>query len=90
MFAKSRMVASQTGEDHDPANIKSPNMGWMIAFLFAVSFIGVILAEPLRKVSGSFFQDLYSNLREIHFKVWHLHFYRDRGVWSLFACNLLN
>ncbi|RWR78687.1 YSL transporter 1 [Cinnamomum micranthum f. kanehirae] len=50
MFAKSRMVAYQTGEEHDPANIKNPNMGWMIAFLFAVSFIGVILAEPLRKI----------------------------------------
>ncbi|RWR78685.1 putative metal-nicotianamine transporter YSL7 isoform X1 [Cinnamomum micranthum f. kanehirae] len=50
MFAMSQMVAFQTGEEHNPADIKNPNMGWMIAFVFAVSFIGVILAEPLRKV----------------------------------------
>lgn len=54
MFAMSRMVASQTGKENNPANIKNPNMGWMIAFLFAVSFIGVFLAEPLRKVVGAF------------------------------------
>lgn len=56
MFGKSWMVASQTGEEHNPANIKNPSMGWMIAFLFAVSFIGVILAEPLRKVIEEFFK----------------------------------
>ncbi|RWR78683.1 putative metal-nicotianamine transporter YSL12 [Cinnamomum micranthum f. kanehirae] len=81
MFAMSQMVAFQTGEEHDPADIKNPNMGWMIAFVFAVSFIGVILAEPLRKVV------LIGCLKVINFNIFHLLDYDHRPQVNLSNCN---
>ena len=41
------------GEDY-PGNraedVKNPELGWMIGFLFVVSFLGLFSVVPLRKV----------------------------------------
>lgn len=31
-------------------DVKNPSLGWMIAFLFTVSFVGLLALVPLRKV----------------------------------------
>jgi hypothetical protein len=43
-------IASQTTEANNPQNIKNPHLGWIIGFLFLVSFIGLFGLVPLRKV----------------------------------------
>lgn len=43
-------IANQTTEAKDAQNIKNPHVGWMIAFLFLVSFVGLFALVPLRKV----------------------------------------
>lgn len=35
-------------------DIKNPGLGWMIGFLFVVSFLGLFSLVPLRKVTASF------------------------------------
>jgi hypothetical protein len=43
-------VAKQLPEEAGAMNVKSPGLGWMIAFLFVVSFLGLFSVVPLRKV----------------------------------------
>jgi hypothetical protein len=50
MFAMSDRISEQSGETWDPHNIKNPGLGWMIGFLFIVSFLGLFSVVPLRKV----------------------------------------
>jgi hypothetical protein len=50
MFAMSERISEQSGETWDPHNIKNPGLGWMIGFLFIVSFLGLFSVVPLRKV----------------------------------------
>ncbi|KAJ0974349.1 hypothetical protein J5N97_016314 [Dioscorea zingiberensis] len=50
IFAMSDRVASQTTELNDPQDIKNPKLGWLIGFLFLVSFLGLFSLVPLRKV----------------------------------------
>ncbi|KAH7653364.1 Oligopeptide transporter OPT protein [Dioscorea alata] len=50
IFAMSDRVASQTTELSDPQNTKNPQIGWLIGFLFLVSFLGLFSLVPLRKV----------------------------------------
>jgi hypothetical protein len=50
MFAMSERISEQSGETWDPHNIKNPGLGWMIGFLFIVSFLGLLSVVPLRKV----------------------------------------
>ncbi|KAJ4744701.1 YELLOW STRIPE like 3 [Rhynchospora pubera] len=50
LFAMSETVAQQSTEANDAQNIKDPKLGWMIGFLFVVSFLGLFSLVPLRKV----------------------------------------
>ncbi|KAH0919586.1 hypothetical protein HID58_027246 [Brassica napus] len=46
----SEVVAKQSAEANTPLNIKNPHLGWMIGFLFTVSFLGLFSVVPLRKI----------------------------------------
>ncbi|CAM6100867.1 unnamed protein product [Calypogeia fissa] len=35
---------------NNPEDVKNPSVGWMIAFLFTVSFVGILALVPLRKI----------------------------------------
>ncbi|XP_072962835.1 probable metal-nicotianamine transporter YSL12 [Typha angustifolia] len=50
LFAMSETIAKQASEANDPQNIKNPKLGWMIGFLFTVSFLGLFAVVPLRKI----------------------------------------
>lgn len=50
LFGMSDVVAKQSAEANTPLNIKNPHLGWMIGFLFIVSFLGLFSVVPLRKV----------------------------------------
>lgn len=52
LFAMSETIAKQSTEANDAQNIKDPKLGWMIGFLFVVSFLGLFSVVPLRKVSS--------------------------------------
>ena len=43
----SKRVADQSS---DTSDFKDPKLGWIIAFLFVVSFLGLFSVVPLRKV----------------------------------------
>ncbi|KAK1262213.1 putative metal-nicotianamine transporter YSL7 [Acorus gramineus] len=46
----SSKIAKQADEQSDPKNIKDPSLGWIIGFLFLVSFLGLFCLVPLRKI----------------------------------------
>nr|CAH68189.1 H0403D02.17 [Oryza sativa]CAJ86097.1 H0103C06.1 [Oryza sativa] len=50
IFAMSDRISDQSGEARDEHNIKNPSLGWMIGFLFIVSFLGLFSVVPLRKI----------------------------------------
>ncbi|KAF3335379.1 putative metal-nicotianamine transporter YSL12 [Carex littledalei] len=50
LFAMSETIAQQSTEANDAQNIKDPKLGWMIGFLFVVSFLGLFSLVPLRKI----------------------------------------
>ncbi|KAL6844371.1 hypothetical protein ACP4OV_026044 [Aristida adscensionis] len=50
MFGMSEKISEQSGESRDEMNIKNPGLGWMIGFLFIVSFLGLFSVVPLRKI----------------------------------------
>jgi hypothetical protein len=50
LFGMSEKIAMQATEAKDANNIKDPHLGWMIGFLFLVSFIGLFALVPLRNV----------------------------------------
>ncbi|XP_029128669.1 probable metal-nicotianamine transporter YSL7 isoform X2 [Cajanus cajan] len=43
-------IAKQSPEDSTKQNIKEPGLGWMIAFVSVVSFLGLFSVVPLRKI----------------------------------------
>ncbi|KAI5434758.1 hypothetical protein KIW84_021540 [Lathyrus oleraceus] len=43
-------IAIQNPDSSRPIDTKIPALGWMISFLYAVSFLGLLLAVPLRKL----------------------------------------
>ena len=47
LFGMSERVAKQSSDEHD---FKNPALGWIIGFLFVVSFLGLFSVVPLRKV----------------------------------------
>lgn len=49
MFGMSERISEQSGEVRDEDSIKNPSLGWMIGFLFIVSFLGLFSVVPLRK-----------------------------------------
>ncbi|CAL9098505.1 unnamed protein product [Musa textilis] len=50
LFAMSETIAKQSTEANDSQNVKNPKLGWMIGFLFVVSFLGLFSLVPLRKI----------------------------------------
>ncbi|XP_074569845.1 putative metal-nicotianamine transporter YSL12 isoform X1 [Curcuma longa] len=50
LFAMSETIAKQSTEANYAQNIKNPKLGWMIGFLFVVSFLGLFSLVPMRKI----------------------------------------
>ncbi|KAJ6839949.1 putative metal-nicotianamine transporter YSL14 [Iris pallida] len=50
LFAMSGTIANRSLEQNNAQNIKDPKLGWMIGFLFVVSFLGLFSLVPLRKI----------------------------------------
>ncbi|MFS7944261.1 putative oligopeptide transporter, OPT superfamily [Helianthus anomalus] len=53
LYGMSDAIASRSSDSDSPTrdmNIKNPSLGWIIGFLFTVSFIGLCSVVPLRKV----------------------------------------
>ncbi|KAI4307733.1 hypothetical protein L6164_030889 [Bauhinia variegata] len=50
LFGMSEVVANQSPEANKAQNTKNPDLGWMIGFLFVVSFLGLFSVVPLRKI----------------------------------------
>jgi len=50
LFGMSETIAKQSTDANTAQNIKNPQLGWMIGFLFVVSFLGLFSLVPLRKV----------------------------------------
>ncbi|XP_047316071.1 probable metal-nicotianamine transporter YSL7 [Impatiens glandulifera] len=50
LFGMSDIIAKQSNEANASTNIKNPALGWMIGFLFIVSFLGLFSVLPLRKI----------------------------------------
>ncbi|OMO78036.1 Oligopeptide transporter OPT superfamily [Corchorus capsularis] len=47
LFGMSERIAQQAG---DTGGFKNPSLGWIIGFLFVVSFLGLFSVVPLRKI----------------------------------------
>ena len=47
LFGMSEQIAKQSP---DTSDFKNPSLGWIIGFLFVVSFLGLFSVVPLRKV----------------------------------------
>lgn len=57
LLALNKKTYEQAGldtEGNTPGSYKEPGMGWMIGFLFAVNFVGILALVPLRKVLAWF------------------------------------
>ncbi|GAB4855282.1 Probable metal-nicotianamine transporter ysl7 [Ancistrocladus abbreviatus] len=50
LFAMSEVTADRAGAANDAENIKNPAFGWIVGFLFVVSFLGLFSVVPLRKI----------------------------------------
>ncbi|GFQ02209.1 probable metal-nicotianamine transporter ysl7 [Phtheirospermum japonicum] len=50
LLGMSPRTAAQAETGNDPMNIKQLSIGWMMGFLFTVSFVGLFSIVPLRKV----------------------------------------
>ncbi|KAL2629291.1 hypothetical protein R1flu_013977 [Riccia fluitans] len=53
LMAMDRRTYELLGVDYpgnNPADVKVPQLGWMIAFMFTVSFVGLLALVPLRKI----------------------------------------
>ncbi|KAA8541484.1 hypothetical protein F0562_025447 [Nyssa sinensis] len=50
LFAMSERVAKQSEQGNERLEFKNPALGWMIGFLFTVSFLGLFSVVPLRKI----------------------------------------
>lgn len=50
LLGMSQTIANQSTEANDAKDIKNPHLGWMIGFLFLVSFLGLFSLVPLRKI----------------------------------------
>ncbi|KAG6504079.1 probable metal-nicotianamine transporter YSL9 [Zingiber officinale] len=53
LLGLNRKTYEQAGVDtpgNSPGNYKEPGIGWMTAFLFTVSFVGLLALVPLRKI----------------------------------------
>ncbi|KAM7463296.1 hypothetical protein LguiA_031417 [Lonicera macranthoides] len=59
LFGMSEVIAKQSAEKDASQDFKNPSLGWMIAFLFIVSFIGLFSVVPLRKIMIIDFKLIY-------------------------------
>ncbi|KAF5791117.1 putative oligopeptide transporter, OPT superfamily [Helianthus annuus] len=59
LFGMSERIAKQSKESISSQNTKDPSLGWMIAFLFVVSFLGLFCVVPLRKIMIIDFKLIY-------------------------------
>ncbi|KAK4733285.1 hypothetical protein R3W88_007546 [Solanum pinnatisectum] len=59
LFGMSEVVAKQSTEANAADNVKNPSLGWMITFLFVVSFLGLFSVVPLRKIMIIDFKLIY-------------------------------
>ncbi|PKA52146.1 putative metal-nicotianamine transporter YSL12 [Apostasia shenzhenica] len=50
LFGMSSRIGNQSTEASSSRDIKDPHLGWMIGFLFLVSFTGLFSLVPLRKI----------------------------------------
>ncbi|KAM7463295.1 hypothetical protein LguiA_031416 [Lonicera macranthoides] len=50
LLGMSSRVAAQADAGNTPVNVKALSLGWIIAFLFVVSFVGLFSIVPLRKI----------------------------------------
>ncbi|KAL2553449.1 putative metal-nicotianamine transporter YSL7 [Forsythia ovata] len=50
LFAMSEQVVKQSAKGQDGFEYKNPELGWIIGFLFVVSFLGLFSLVPLRKI----------------------------------------
>ncbi|OAY52142.1 probable metal-nicotianamine transporter YSL7 [Manihot esculenta] len=50
MLGMSSTIAAQAEGGNTPSNVKNLSIGWMIGFLFVVSFVGLFSIVPLRKL----------------------------------------
>ncbi|RVW14313.1 putative metal-nicotianamine transporter YSL7 [Vitis vinifera] len=50
LFGMSEVVAKESEDVQSSQDFKNPAIGWMIGFLFVVSFLGLFSVLPLRKV----------------------------------------
>ncbi|XP_030952802.1 probable metal-nicotianamine transporter YSL7 [Quercus lobata] len=50
LFGMSEVVAKQSSEATSAKDIKNPALGWIIGFIFVVSFLGLFSVVPLRKI----------------------------------------
>ncbi|PIA31093.1 hypothetical protein AQUCO_05300133v1 [Aquilegia coerulea] len=50
LFGMSDAIAKQSTIANNPFNIQNPSLGWIIGFLFVVSFTGLFSVVPLRKI----------------------------------------
>lgn len=67
LFGMSERIAHKASGSRD---FKDPSLGWMIGFLFVVSFLGLFSVVPLRKVcchvaSSKYFQFITSKASEL-------------------------
>ncbi|PWA80360.1 YELLOW STRIPE like 7 [Artemisia annua] len=59
LFGMSEVIANQSHEANSAQNMKNPSLGWMIGFLFVVSFLGLFSVVPLRKIMIIDFKLIY-------------------------------
>ncbi|XP_022726125.1 probable metal-nicotianamine transporter YSL7 [Durio zibethinus] len=50
LLGMSPLIAGQGESGNTPANVKKLSIGWMMGFLFVVSFVGLFSIVPLRKI----------------------------------------
>ncbi|KAF5936336.1 hypothetical protein HYC85_027465 [Camellia sinensis] len=50
LLGMSGHIAAQADDASNPINVKNLSLGWMIGFLFLVSFVGLFSIVPLRKM----------------------------------------
>lgn len=67
LFGMSERIAKQSD---DNGSFKNPSLGWIIGFLFVVSFLGLFSVLPLRKVHSAL---LYPSL--------HIYKFQHKSGW---------
>lgn len=50
LFGMSERIAGKSTENKLAQDFKNPSLGWMVGFLFVVSFLGLFSVVPLRKI----------------------------------------